>query len=107
VGEHWGLRRGRDVMLELLIEMAAQSNANEITSYCLEKHNRQINAAAACASDLRAAKRKLERQEMRDFMDANPHYHYPGMALPDGKIKPLDPCWGKTRLYGTHRKNRC
>jgi len=94
-------------MLELLIEMAAQSNANEITSYCLEKHNRQINAAAACASDLRAAKRKLELQDMREFLEANPHYHYPGMALPDGKIRPLDACWGKTKLYGTHRKNRC
>jgi len=37
----------------------------------------------------------------------NPHYRYPGMALPNGKIKPLDVCWGYDRTYGTNKERKC
>ncbi len=94
-------------MLELLIEMAAQNNANEITTYCMAKHNKEITASAACASKLRAARNKLELDEIRTFLAANPHYRYPGVALPNGAMRPLDVCWGRNKIYGTHTKYRC
>ena len=33
------------------------------------------------------------------LLEENPHYKYPGMALPNGKIKPLDVCWGSDKTY--------
>ena len=45
------------------------------------------------------AQRKLEVEELRQFLKDNPHYRYPGMALPNGRIKPLDVCWGSDKTY--------
>jgi hypothetical protein len=89
-------------MLELLIEIAAQTDRNAITKYCLAQHQSYAKVAA-CAEDLRAAQRQIELDELRAFLKENPQYRYAGMALPNGKIKPLDPCWGKTRKYGTEK----
>ena len=89
-------------MLELLIELAAEQDRNAITRYCLAQHT-SYTLAAACASDLRAAQRQLDLEELRQFLKDNPQYRYAGMALPNGKIKPLHPCWGQTRKYGTEK----
>tara|TARA_R100001591_G_scaffold6069_2_gene12464 strand:+ start:1273 stop:1422 length:150 start_codon:yes stop_codon:yes gene_type:complete len=49
----------------------------------------------------------MEVEELRKFLKENPHYKYPGMALPNGKIKPLDVCWGLSKTYGTNKERRC
>lgn len=99
-------------MLEVLIAMAMSSNPNAITKYCVEKIEGQKTAyvqtanwskIAGCASDLREAQRKIDYKELRDFLEKNPHYRYPGAALPNGKIKALDECWGKDRKYHTDK----
>tara|TARA_X000001382_G_scaffold20908_1_gene12705 strand:- start:123 stop:284 length:162 start_codon:yes stop_codon:yes gene_type:complete len=41
----------------------------------------------------------MEVEELRQFLKENPHYRYPGMALPNGRIKPLDVCWGSDKTY--------
>ena len=93
-------------MLELLIEMVAQDRSNEITKYCMSKHHHEISASAKCASDLRAQQRKLDNAEYQKHLDDNPHYRYPGMALPNGAIRPLDPCWGQPRVLSTNINKR-
>ena len=99
-------------MLELLIEIALANDANAITKYCVEKVEGQktanvqtakLNEIASCASDLRVAQEQLNYEELREFLEKNPHYRYPGAALPNGKIKALDECWGKTRKYHTDK----
>lgn len=89
-------------MIELLLEIVAQNDANAITKYCMAQHQ-SYSKAAACAEDLRAAQRQIELDELREFLKANPQYRYAGAALPNGQIKPLDPCWGKTRKYGSEK----
>lgn len=91
-------------MIELLVEVAAQLNQNEIVKYCMAKHD-TYSEAGGCISQLQAAQRHIKEQELREFIKANPQYRYPGMALPNGKIRPLDECWGMTRMY--HKEGGC
>jgi len=88
-------------MIELLVEIAALMNSNEITKYCMEKHNREIVKVSACASELRYVETQLKRDNLAKFLENNPHYRYPGLGLPNNVIGKLDECWGKTRTYGT------
>lgn len=101
-------------MLEILIEIALTNDSNAITKYCVKKIEGQEavysiaetadwNKIAACASDLRVAQRQLNYEDLRKFLEKNPHYRYPGAALPNGKIKALDECWGKDRKYHTDK----
>lgn len=62
---------------------------------------------ASCAAKYDRAKINAQRQELREFLAKNPHYRYPGVALPNGAKRPLDPCWGKTRIYSTKSRNSC
>lgn len=91
-------------MIELLVEVAEQLNNNEIVKYCMSKHD-DYAKAGYCISELQAAHRHIKEVELRAFMKANPHYKYPGMALPNGKVRPLDECWGMTRMY--HKEGGC
>ena len=83
-------------MIELLLSVIEESN--QFHKYCMEKHEHWTDRAA-CVQELRHAERKLEVETLRQFLKENPHYRYPGMALPNGKIKPLDVCWGSDKTY--------
>ena len=91
-------------MIELLVEVAAQLNNNEIVKYCMSK-NDDYGKAGYCISQLQAAQRHIKEEELRAFMKAHPQYRYPGMALPNGKVRPLDECWGMNRMY--HKEGGC
>ena len=95
-------------MIELLIAVIEEQNP--IHKYCMDKHD-HWTGRAACVQELRHAQRKMEVEELREFLKANPHYKYPGMALPNGRIKPLDVCWGSDKTYyiGTDKvkKEKC
>lgn len=99
-------------MLELLIEIALANNNNAITKYCIKKieGSEVANLETAdwgkigyCAEQLRAAQRQLDYAELKQFLDENPYYRYPGVALPNGAKNTLDECWGKTRKYHTDK----
>ena len=83
-------------MIELLLSVIEEPN--QIHKYCMSKYE-HWTGRAACVQELQHAQRKLEVEELRQFLKENPHYRYPGMALPNGKIKPLDVCWGSDRTY--------
>ena len=95
-------------MIELLLAMVEEQNP--IHKYCMSKHE-HWTGRAACVQELRHAQRKLEVERLRQFLKENPHYKYPGMALPNGKIKPLDVCWGSDKTYyigsDEKKKGRC
>jgi hypothetical protein len=94
-------------MLEVLLAIAAtQADDNAITKYCMSKFEHWTDRAA-CGQQLRQIERELEVEALRKFLKENPHYRYPGMALPNGKIKPLDVCWGSDKTYGTSKERRC
>ena len=83
-------------MIELLLSVIEEPN--QFHKYCMEKHKHWTGRAAG-VQELRHAERKLEVERLRQFLKENPHYRYPGMALPNGKIKPLDVCWGSDKTY--------
>ena len=98
-------------MLEVLLAIAAtQADDNAITKYCMSKFEHWTDRAA-CGQQLRQIERELEVEALRKFLKENPHYRYPGMALPNGKIKPLDVCWGSDKTYyigsDEKKKGRC
>lgn len=99
-------------MLEILIEIALANDSNAITKYCIKKYegSEVANVQTAnwgkigyCAEELRFAQRQIDYAELQKFLDENPHYRYPGVALPNGRQKALDECWGKTRKYHTDK----
>ena len=85
-------------MIELLLAMVEEQNP--IHKYCMSKHE-HWTGRAACVQELQHVQRKMEVEELRQFLKENPHYRYPGMALPNGRIKPLDVCWASSKTYGT------
>ena len=92
-------------MIELLLSVIEEPN--KFHKYSMEKHE-HWTGRAACVQELRHAERKLEVERLRQFLKENPHYRYPGMALPNGKIKPLDVCWGSDKTYyiGSDKQKR-
>ena len=92
-------------MIELLLSVIEEPN--KFHKYCMSKHE-HWTGRAACVQELRHAERKLEVERLRQFLKENPHYRYPGMALPNGKIKPLDVCWGSDKTYyiGSDKQKR-
>jgi len=90
-----------DTLLEVLIDM----KSNEITKYCVKQQEvvagEQLdwNSLAACQAELLQAKGHIEKKELADFVKKYPHYRYPGQALPNNVIKPLNKCWGRNRIY--------
>ena len=67
-------------MIELLLAMVEEQNP--IHKYCMDKHE-HWTGRAACVQELRHVKRKMEVERLRQFLKENPHYKYPGMALPN------------------------
>ena len=56
---------------------------------------------ATCIDNARNKKRFQQEDEIWEYIQKNPHYRYPGMALPNGAQRPLDKCWGLPRKNGT------
>ena len=83
-------------MIELLLAMV--EDTNQIHKYCMDKYQDWTDRAS-CVQELRHVQRKMEVERLRQFLKDNPHYKYPGMALPNGRIKPLDVCWGSDKTY--------
>lgn len=92
-------------MLDVLFDLLVDMKTNEISQYCMDKQktvaSREVdwNTVAGCQSKLLQAQTNIKDKEMADFLVKNPHYRYPGQALPNGRIKPRDRCWGKNRVY--------
>lgn len=91
-------------MIEALVELAAELNKNEIVKYCMSKHD-DYGKAGQCITQLDAAQRHIEEERLWQYMQEHPQYRYSGMALPNNAVRPLDECWGKTRLY--HEEGGC
>lgn len=55
--------------------------------------------AGKCALDHRQTLYLEENKLTASFLEANPHFRYPGLALPNGAKGNLNPCWGRNRNY--------
>jgi hypothetical protein len=71
---------------------------NTIIRDCQVKHNynglnetKTWSNIATCIVTEKNKIRFAEEDRLWAFVKANPHYRYPGSALPNGKILPLDP----------------
>ncbi len=71
---------------------------NTIIKNCQVKHNynglnetKTWSDIATCIVTEKNKIRFAEEDRLWAFVKANPHYRYPGSALPNGKILPLDP----------------
>jgi hypothetical protein len=56
--------------------------------YCVQTTS-DYNKAASCYFDWKNDQIVAKRAELRDFLDANPRYRFPGQSL--------NRCWGKPR----------
>ena len=98
-------------MIDMLLEIVADMDNNAITKYCVAQHpyaniqEANWREISGCAADLRYAKKTVDEDELRAFLKKYPHYKYPGQALPNFVVKPLDRCWGKNRKC--HRDVHC
>ena len=100
--------------LLLLLASPAYASDNKIHKDCLAKHgydgingNTDFMSIASCVHKIRVEIRKQKEDELWEFMKKNPHYRYPGVALPNGQKKPLHPCWGKDRRISTENSYSC
>ncbi len=71
-------------------------SANEIHENCLAKYNykglQEVNAwgnIATCIDKANNQIRFTEEDRIWEFVKANPHYRYSGIALPGGQQKPF------------------
>jgi hypothetical protein len=71
-------------------------SANEIHENCLAKYNykglQEVNAwgnIATCIDKANNQIRFAEEDRIWEFVKANPHYRYSGIALPGGQQKPF------------------
>lgn len=82
---------------------------NSIIKQCQAKHNynglnetKTWSDIATCIVTEKNKIRFAEEDRLWEFVKANPHYRYPGIALPAGQQKTLDPEWGKARKYSVN-----
>ena len=87
---------------------------NTIIRDCQAKHNYNgLNETttwgdiASCIVTEKNKVRYAEEDRIWEFLKKNPHYRYPGVALPAGAKRPLDVCWGQSRTYGTSKESNC
>lgn len=79
------------------VAAANASASNNAMKACLAKFNYTIeqfdtfnwNNAAKCHSDYREIVISADLTDMRNFLDANPRYRFPGQSM--------NRCWGKPR----------
>ena len=81
------------------MDMPTDVGNNQIIKGCLSQYNYSVevfdtfdfNKASACYHGIRTALYIKEVEGIRDFLDANPQYRYPG-----GSNNNYDPCWGQS-----------
>lgn len=71
---------------------------NSIVKACQAKHNynglnetRTWSDIATCIVTAKNKIRRAEEDRLWQFVQDNPHYRYPGIALPNGEKAPFDP----------------
>ena len=85
---------------------SAMAVDNSAITFCKEKHeynglnNSNLMKIAACIDSERNSVAHTEEDRIWEFLKANPHYRYSGVALPAGARNPLPKCWGRNRKYG-------
>ena len=86
------------LVLTVGLATSAQANANNqamkaclaMTGYNAENFDTfDFSKAAACHSDYRVGVTQAKNAELRNFLDANPRYRFPGQSM--------NRCWGKPR----------
>ena len=88
--------------------------SNQIHTHCMEKYGYKglnggtdFQSIGACITNIRAEIRKQKEADLWEFVQKNPQYRFPGMSIGNGKTRPLDPCWGKARVYSTKSGRSC
>lgn len=95
--------------LALLLLATPAFADNSIHKMCMEKYNYQglnnsdLGAIAACVVTEQNKIRFEEEDRLWAFLQKNPHYRYPGVALPNGAQKSLSPNWGKPRVWSNSK----
>ena len=87
------------------MDMPIDVGNNQIIKNCLSQYNYSVevfdtfdfNKASACYHKARTSLYIKEVEGIRDFLDANPQYRYPG-----GSNGNYDPCWGRNNHYSTN-----
>lgn len=94
------------LIVALFLTTPAFAADNSIIKMCQAKHNynglnetKTWSDIAACIVTEKNKIRFAEEDRIWEFLKKNPHYRYPGVALPAGQQRPLDPNWGKNRVY--------
>lgn len=87
-------------LLVLFLTTPAFAVDNSIIKSCQTQYNynglNETKTWSDIATCIVTAKNKIrfaEEDRLWEFVKANPHYRYPGIALPAGQKKP-DPNWG-------------
>jgi hypothetical protein len=87
-------------LLVLFLTTPAFAADNSIIKKCQVEYNynglNETKTWSDIATCIVTAKNKIrfaEEDRIWEFVKANPHYRYPGIALPAGQQK-LDPSWG-------------
>jgi hypothetical protein len=75
-------------VLMLWATVAVANTNNEVMKACIQSTG-NYNKAASCYFDWKQGQRKEELAELRDFLEHNPRYRFPGQSL--------NRCWGKPR----------
>ena len=92
---HWRLLCSAAIVIMTTLSVNASSNQN--LKQCIERHtfigfginDIDWNIVSKCQSKHRSEARAQQRKELREFLEANPRYRYPGQSL--------NRCWGKPR----------
>ena len=90
------------------MDMPVDVGNNQIIKDCLSQYNYSVelfdsfefNKASACFHNTKTKFYIKEVEGIRDFLDANPHYRYPG-----GSNGNYSPCWGRNKQY--HKEGGC
>lgn len=105
--------------MDIPVDLVVDDSKNQIIQRCLDYYGYDktlpveerfngfpFNSASSCMLDTKLYTIYIPQNKATEaFLKANPHYRYPGMALPNGKIGRLSPCWGKDRRY--HLEQGC
>lgn len=90
------------------MDMPVDVGNNQIIKDCLSHYEYSIenfdsfefNKASSCYHKKRTTFYISEVEGIKDFLDANPQYRYPG-----GSNGNYNPCWGRNKQY--HKEGGC